>query len=97
MSWPREYDMEAVHNMMHFSPTCSYMGDNKLHVIMLRHTILEVLKESSSFIKSVYSLNITRSKVDFPLKWLWIFIFLPWQNVTSRAVVRTAESGVIWG
>lgn len=23
MSWPREYDMETVHNMMHFSPTAA--------------------------------------------------------------------------
>lgn len=61
MSWPREYDMETVHNMMHFSPTCSYMGDNKLHVILLRYKIMEVLEESSSFIKkkAVYNLNIT--------------------------------------
>lgn len=24
------------------------------------------------------------------------FFFLPWQNLTSRTVVRTAELGVIW-
>lgn len=43
--------METVHNMMHFSPTCSYTGDNKLHVILLRFKSFEVLKELSSFIK----------------------------------------------
>lgn len=52
MSWPREYDMETVHNMMHFSPTRSQVGDNKLHVILLRYTKkLEVLKETRSFIE----------------------------------------------
>lgn len=52
--------METVHNM-HFSPTCSYMDDNKLHVILLRYTIKEVLEESEFFYKkkAVYNLNIT--------------------------------------
>jgi len=36
----------------------------------------------------------------FPLKmaleFLFSSVFLPWQNLTSRTVVGTAELGVIW-